>query len=180
MNRTLISLALLLAAAATSFNAGAASLCVQNKITGIFEPRAGSKESDCAEVNASRAQGALAVAQGNGGHIDVASQGLKEAPGAQSKDKAAQVRTYQLKFTDVKIGLAMKRWMKEVGMQLAYEAGKDFDIPAEAEFVGTASDVIAKVMASLKQSSYPLRACEYDNRLILIKHRSEACPLESE
>lgn len=63
-------------------------------------------------------------------------------------------------------------------MQLAYEAQKDFPVPVEGDYTGTISDVTLKLMTSLSESSYPLRACEYDNRVVLVVHRDDKCPLE--
>lgn len=93
-------------------------------------------------------------------------------------DAATQSRNYRLKFTDVTVRLALKRWLKETDMQLAYEAQKDFPVPVEGDYTGPISDVMLKLMTSLSESSYPLRACEYDNRVVLVVHRDDKCPLE--
>lgn len=101
-------------------------------------------------------------------------------PPAAVSDPAQLPRTYRLKFSDVTVRLALKRWLKDANMQLAYEAPRDFEVPVEGDFHGTASEAVQKLMNSLKKSSYPLRACEYDNRVILVLHRNEECPLEDE
>jgi hypothetical protein len=104
----------------------------------------------------------------------------KPQPAAQPVDPATVARTYTLKHSDRLVRLALQRWLKEVGMQLAYEAPNDFAVPAEGNYTGTISEVLFKLMTSLKKSSYPLRACEYDNRLVLVVHRDAECPLEDE
>ena len=93
-------------------------------------------------------------------------------------DPARQLRTYRLKYSDVTVRLALQRWFKDVDMQLAYEAAKDFPVPIEGDFTGTISEVMLKLTTSLSESTYPLRACEYDNRVVLVVHRDEKCALE--
>lgn len=171
-----------LVVAAMSFSAGAATICVQNKATGIYEPKGNGNPADCEQMNQPLQQKKAESVQRTAPATAQLVEPLPAAPVEPPvpKDPAQQQRTYKLNLSDIKISMALKRWAKDVRMQLAYEAEKDFDVPAEAEFEGTFSDVVTKVMSSLKQSSYPLRACEYDNRLLLVKHRNEACPLESE
>ena len=72
----------------------------------------------------------------------------------------------------------MQRWFKDVNMQLAYEAAKDFPVPVEGDYSGSISEVMHQLMNSLSDSTYPLRACEYDNRIVLVVHRDEKCALE--
>jgi hypothetical protein len=107
---------------------------------------------------------------------------LTKRPGAPAKkvDLAEQVRTYSLKAADLNVRLALKRWLKEADMQLAYEAAEEFNVTVEGDYTGNMPDVLKKLMTSLKQTKYPLRACEYDNRVVLIVHRNEVCPLEDE
>lgn len=99
---------------------------------------------------------------------------------AQPLDPAQQVRTYRLKLNDLTVRLALNRWLKEANLQLAYEAGEEFKASVEGDYTGTIPEVLFKLMTSLKQTKYPLRACEYDNRVVLVVHRDDVCPLEDE
>jgi len=179
--------------------ATAATICVQNKQTGRYEARgaAGSKAQECAADTASaKALAAPATLPAPSAApltpavpplpaapvsrpAFIASAPIGSPPGTAG-DPAQLPRTYRLKFSDVTVRLALKRWLKDANMQLAYEAPRDFEVPVEGDFHGTASEAVQKLMTSLKKSSYPLRACEYDNRVILVLHRNEECPLEDE
>jgi len=173
----------------------AATICVQNNQTGRYEARGGAgakTQQDCA-AEALPAKAApvpaaapvAAVAAPSPAVVPlnrpapVANAPITPPPTAVS-DPAQLPRTYRLKFSDVTVRLALKRWLKDANMQLAYEAPRDFEVPVEGDFQGTASEAVQKLMTSLKKSSYPLRACEYDNRVILVLHRNEECPLEDE
>lgn len=194
-DRFLIALAL----AVSSASAAAGTVCVQSKQTGRYEPKnaATGSPADCEAMNqaavaaivqptapapqppipATVARPQASVAS----RLAAASQAAAAAPREDEQvDPATRIRNYRLKFSDVTVRLAMKRWLKEVNMQLAYEAQKDFPVPVEGDYTGPVSDVMFKLMTSLSQSSYPLRACEYDNRVVLVVHRDEKCPLEDQ
>lgn len=171
-----------LALAVSTVSASAGTVCVQNKQTGKYEPKnpSAGNAADCAMMNQAAAAAIVQQVEPARPVAPIAApvQPVAVAPAHTAADPAQQVRTYRLKFSDVTVRLGMKRWLKETGMQLAYEAQKDFPVPVEGDYTGPISDVMFKLMTSLSESSYPLRACEYDNRVLLIVHRDDKCPLE--
>jgi hypothetical protein len=191
IDQLMIAVAIALASAT---EASAGTVCVQNKQTGMYEPKSPVKDGSnpCTAMNPATTAAAAAVMQPASPSTaqpaaaiavvaPLAPQTISRGQEAQAElDPATVTRRYQLKFSDTYVRLALKRWLKEVGMQLAYEAPHDFSVPVEGDYTGPISDVLYKLMTSLKQSTYPLRACEYDNRVVLIVHRGEACPLEDE
>jgi hypothetical protein len=203
-DRIAVAVALAFAFAA---DVSAATSCVQNKSTGKYEPRTPTAESiaACAAMNKTdtTAIAAPTAPQPPAAVPNVAapSAALPATPAATMPtnrsvaavvldqqptpvkappDTAQQARTYTLKTSDVTVRLALKRWMKEANMQLAYEAAEEFNVSVEGSYTGTIPEVMFKLMTSLKQSKYPLRTCEYDNRVVLVVHRDEVCPLEDE
>lgn len=195
IDRLLIALTLFACTAA----ANAGTVCVQNKQTGKYGPKnPGENPAACDYMNnqdekasrpapaqptsaptpATAQPASAATAHEAAPRAPVAQAAAPAAQAAAPVDLAQSVRSYKLKYSDVTVRLAVRRWLKEVGMQLAYEAPRDFEVPVEGDYVGTTSEVISKLMKSLSQSSYPLRACEYDNRVVLVVHRDEKCPLE--
>lgn len=144
-------------------DAGAAIICIHNKQTGRLEPRGGGEPGDCVRADTRRPIPPTPGA----------------APAQLSEDPARQQRNYRLKYSDITVRLAMQRWFRDVNMQLAYEAAKDFPVPVEGDYTGSISEVMQQLMNSLSESTYPLRACEYDNRVVLVVHRDEKCALES-
>lgn len=181
-----------LALALSTVSASAGTVCVQNKQTSKYEPKnpTTGNAADCALMNQSTANAivqptnpyrldtpapaAAAIVVQPASAASFAPQAIDREPA----DPATQRRNYRLKFSDVTVRLGVKRWLKDVNMQLAYEAQKDFPVPVEGDYTGPISDVMLKLMTSLSESSYPLRTCEYDNRVLLIVHRDEKCPLE--
>jgi hypothetical protein len=203
-DRIAVAVALAFALAA---DVSAATSCVQNKSTGKYEPKTPSIEATaaCAAMNkadtsaiaapttpqppaaAPVALPATAAAQAQTDaalavNRSVAAVVLDPQPVTNKTkvDPAQQVRTYTLKTSDLTVRLALQRWMKEANMQLAYEAAEEFNVSVEGSYTGTIKEVLFKLMTSLKQTKYPLRACEYDNRVVLVVHRDEVCPLEDE
>lgn len=178
-DRILVALAL----ATSAFSATAGTVCVQSKLTGKYEPKnpAAGSAADCAEMN--QAATAAIVQQTQPPRpvapVLAAAPVAAIAPAPVVTDPAQQSHTYRLKFSDVTVRLGVKRWLKEANMQLAYEAQKDFPVPVEGDYTGPISDVMFKLMTSLSESTYPLRACEYDNHVMLIVHRDDKCPLEN-
>lgn len=173
-DRYLIALALV----ASTMSATAGTVCVQDKQTGKYQPKNPTAGNTLACADMNRDAGALPAAQVRPVAAAPAAAAVVPAVLREDADMAREARTYRLKFSDVTVRLALKRWLKEANMQLAYEAQKDFPVPVEGDYTGPVSDVMLKLMTSLSESSYPLRACEYDNRVVLVVHRDEKCPLE--
>lgn len=190
-DRYLIALAL----AVSTFSASAGTVCVQDKQTGKFVPKnpTAGNAADCAAMNQAMADTivqttnparpaaavpAPALAPASAPLVAAVATTPALAVPKEEADPAKANRTYRLKFSDVTVRVGLKRWLKEVNMQLAYEAQKDFPVPIEGDYTGPVSDVMFKLMTSLSESSYPLRTCEYDNRVLLVVHRDEKCPLE--
>jgi hypothetical protein len=187
--------------------ADAATACVQNKSSGVYEPKTPTKENagDCASMNKAAtaaivdqvAAPAVAPPVVRAPAIAATDLAVSSQPNARTVaavvlpqspapvplhplDPAQQVRTYRLKTSDLTVRLALNRWLKEANMQLAYEASEEFSATVEGDYTGTMPEVLFKLMTSLKQTKYPMRACEYDNHVVLVVHRDDVCPLEDE
>jgi len=190
-----IAIAVALAFAFTA-DVSAATSCVQNKSTGKYEPKTPSVDGSaaCAAMNKvdtaaiaaptspqPPAATPIAPAPTAATNRSVAAVVLDpQAAPSKPIDPAQQVKTYQLKTTDITVRLALDRWLRDAKMQLSYEASEEFPASVEGDYSGTISEVLFKLMTSVKQSQYPLRACEYDNRVVLVVHRDEVCPLEND
>jgi hypothetical protein len=83
--------------------------------------------------------------------------------------------TYEILATDESLFLALRRWTTRQGVQLIWDAGKDFPARNTAYPAKNLNDAIEMVMADTERSNYPLHACSYANRVIRILHISQSC-----
>ena len=88
---------------------------------------------------------------------------------------APKLFAYEILATDESLFLALRRWTTTQGVQLIWDAGKDFPARNTAYPAKNLHDAIEMVMADTERSSYPLHACSYANRVIRILHVSYAC-----
>lgn len=80
---------------------------------------------------------------------------------------------WRVEVTDGSLSRALKRWAAKEGTTIVWEAPKDK--PAVyAEYVGTFDEAIYKVMADTWRTEYRLRACGYDN-MVLVRLESQPC-----
>jgi hypothetical protein len=82
---------------------------------------------------------------------------------------------YEILATDESLFLALRRWSTTEGVQLIWDAGKDFAARNTVYPAKELYEAIEMVMADTERSSYPLHACTYANRVIRILHISQSC-----
>jgi hypothetical protein len=82
---------------------------------------------------------------------------------------------YEILTTDESLFLALRRWSTTEGVQLIWDAGKDFAARNTVYPAKDLYDAIEMVMADTERSSYPLHACTYANRVIRILHIAQSC-----
>ena len=82
---------------------------------------------------------------------------------------------YEILATDESLFLALRRWTTTQGVQLIWDAGKDFPARNTVYPAKDLHEAIEMVMVDTERSSYPLHACSYANRVIRILHVSQAC-----
>ncbi len=82
---------------------------------------------------------------------------------------------YEILATDESLFLALRRWTTTQGVQLIWDAGKDFPARNTAYPAKNLHDAIEMVMADTERSNYPLHACTYANRVIRILHIAQSC-----
>jgi len=69
-----------------------------------------------------------------------------------------KMRSWNVEFLDSTIRLCLKRWAKDAGWQLVWDAKRDFIIDAEVSFYGTFEQALGSMVQSLSDSEYPLQA----------------------
>lgn len=70
----------------------------------------------------------------------------------------SRMRSWTVELADSTIRLCLKRWAKDAGWQLVWDARRDFIIDAEVSFYGTFEQALGSMMQSLSDSEYPLQA----------------------
>lgn len=87
----------------------------------------------------------------------------------------AQLQIFAVKNEDESLSLALRRWAHEHRYRLVWDAGKDFPVKETTyQAVGLIA-AIEQVMDDTEQSSYPLHACAYRNRVVRVLHISQPC-----
>lgn len=69
-----------------------------------------------------------------------------------------KLRSWNVEMTDSTVRLCLKRWAKDAGWQLVWDAKRDFVIDSEVSFFGTFEQALGSIMQSLSDSEYPLQA----------------------
>lgn len=91
---------------------------------------------------------------------------------------------YEVRLTDIRLSTAMVRWATEGGVRIRWDADKHVLISAPQTFTAASVlDAVAMALATpgIRNSEFPLEACEYPNtpRLIRITRQGEQakdCP----
>lgn len=98
------------------------------------------------------------------------------AASAVNKSSAVDpLMTFEIKLDDESLSLALRRWAAEAGHQLVWDAGKDFLARATIYDAPNIIRAVEDVMKDTQNSSYPLHACAYANKVIRVLHISQAC-----
>jgi hypothetical protein len=82
---------------------------------------------------------------------------------------------FQITVEDETLYLALRRWSTETGHQLIWDAGKDFAARATTYKEDNIISAVDRVMKDTQNSSYPLHACAYANKVIRVLHISQVC-----
>ncbi|WP_350295445.1 TcpQ domain-containing protein [Limnohabitans sp. Rim8] len=93
----------------------------------------------------------------------------------RSQSPAPDTISFEILATDETLFLALRRWTTTQGVQLIWDAGKDFPARNTAYPAKDLHEAIEMVMVDTERSNYPLHACSYANRVIRILHVSQAC-----
>lgn len=86
---------------------------------------------------------------------------------------------FEIKLDDESLSLALRRWAAESSFQLVWDAGKDFTARATVYEEPNIISAVEQVMKDTQNSSYPLHACAYANRIIRVLHISQTCQRSS-
>jgi len=70
----------------------------------------------------------------------------------------SKMRSWNVEMNDSTVRLCLRRWAKDAGWQLVWDAKRDFVIDAEVSFYGTFEQALGSMMQSLSDSEYPLQA----------------------
>lgn len=84
------------------------------------------------------------------------------------------VQRWEVLVEDQKLSRALWRWAQQEGIQFFWEAPKDL-VAVKASYTGSFAKAVTELMQDTSASSYPLRACRYDNALRIL-HTSQSCP----
>lgn len=109
---------------------------------------------------------------------------VQAAPVASPIPVGPVMRGYEVRLTDIRLSTAMARWANDSGVRIRWDADKHVLISAPQTFNATSVlDAVAMALATpgIRNSEFPLEACEYPNtpRLIRITRQGEQakdCP----
>lgn len=78
---------------------------------------------------------------------------------------------WELRTEDVRLDKALRRWAKEAGYALRWDADRYVIIGADSTFTGNFESAVEQVLETpgIKNSAYPLEACVYSNEPPLIR-----------
>lgn len=82
------------------------------------------------------------------------------------------VQTWSITAADHSVRTLLERWAKAVGYQLLWEIPVDLELNANATMTGSFEDALTSVLASLKNSEYPIEAILYDNNVVRMVKRT--------
>jgi hypothetical protein len=173
LDRIAIAVAIALAFAA---NASAATVCVQNKQTGLYEPRTptAATAADCVAMNP--VDTAALVRPTPPAIASAPSPAAASSAAAPVAPTPASKKTWEVRLTDGTVYGTLKRWSKDAGMQLMWETeNHDLRLRGQATYSGDFDVAIHELMQSVEHSDYPMRACIYDNGAVRIVHTKKSC-----
>jgi len=82
------------------------------------------------------------------------------------------VQTWSVTVADRSVRSLLERWAKVGGYQVLWEIPVDLELNANATMTGSFEDALTSVLASLKNSEYPIEAIIYDNNVVRMVKRS--------
>lgn len=96
---------------------------------------------------------------------------VNTAPVATPTPPSAEQGTWEVRVSDINLENTFKRWAKEVGYQMLWDADKEVLLPAADSFTGSLKDAINRVLGSpaIRFSNLPLEAVIYPNNPPLIR-----------
>lgn len=82
------------------------------------------------------------------------------------------VQTWSVTVADHSVRVLLERWAKIAGYQILWEIPVDLELNANATMTGSFEDALTSVLASLKNSEYPIEAIIYDNNVVRMVKRT--------
>lgn len=82
------------------------------------------------------------------------------------------VQTWSVTIADRSVRTLLERWAKTASYQMSWEIPVDLELNANANMTGSFEDALTALLASLKNSEYPIEAIIYDNNVVRMVKRS--------
>lgn len=82
------------------------------------------------------------------------------------------VQTWSVTIADRSVRSLLERWAKAAGYQVLWEIPVDLELNANATMTGSFEDALSALLASLKNSEYPIEAIIYDNNVVRMVKRT--------
>jgi hypothetical protein len=103
-------------------------------------------------------------------------------PDATTNDPAVKIQEWELRQEDERIDVSLKRWSTKMGYSFRWDAERYVLVEATNKFRGDFPSAIRQLLgsSSIKNSSFPLEACLYNNnpplfRVTRMGDQSEDC-----
>lgn len=167
---------------AACVNAHAAVICVQNKVSGIFEVKSG---------------GALRAAGPGECNVKYLQGALNDSPATVQQEPVAPAapvippKRWEVLVSDIRLATTFERWTREAieegrvpkGFKMLWDAERHVLIDATPAYGGSIFDAIEQALSTpaIRHSPYPLEACVYENSPPLVRitkrgDQTDACP----
>ena len=82
---------------------------------------------------------------------------------------------FEFTNADETLYLGLRRWAIETGYQLVWDAPMDFPVRNTVYATKDVLMAVSLVMADTENSTYPLHACAYNNKVIRILNVAQSC-----
>jgi hypothetical protein len=82
------------------------------------------------------------------------------------------VQTWSVTVADRSVRGLLERWAKVANYQVLWEIPVDLELNANATLTGSFEDALSALLASLKNSEYPIEAIIYDNNVVRMVKRT--------
>ena len=82
------------------------------------------------------------------------------------------VQTWSVTVADRSVRGLLERWAKVASYQVLWEIPVDLELNANATLTGSFEDALSALLASLKNSEYPIEAIIYDNNVVRMVKRT--------
>lgn len=111
--------------------------------------------------------------------------GVPGPTGSPGVDSPVDLRSYEIKLSDIKISTSMNRWAAENNVRIRWDADKHVLVGAPMVFrSANILDAISQALSTpgIKNSDYPLEVCEYPNNPPLLRitrqgEQTKDCPI---